>query len=144
MKNDTSKNEKGIDTMANKMTKREMFGILKENFPADHARYAEVMAGIDHELELLAKKSASNSAKSDAMDAVRQAVLEYALENMDEGKGYSATELAKMCEGVYAELCPNDANGLSNQRMTAIIKRGIDNGSIVKMTDKRKTLFYKA
>ena len=46
--------------MANKkMTKRDYFAILRESYPATADNYDEVVAFIDHELELLSKKNSS-------------------------------------------------------------------------------------
>lgn len=130
--------------MATKFTKREMFTILRDTFPTDHPRYAEVVAGIDHELELLAKKSASNSAKSNALDKVRQAVIDAMPSVLTPNQGYTATELSKLFADMWAELCPDDANGLSNQRMTSICTKAIAAGVLTKVTEKRKTLFFLA
>lgn len=127
--------------MANKFTKREMFTILRDTFPTDHPRYNEVIAGIDHELELLAKKSASNSAKTTALDKAKQVVIDTFAERMNGNQIYTTTELANMMADVWADLCPEDKNGLSNQRMTSIAGKAVEQGVLVKSTDKRKTVF---
>lgn len=117
--------------MANsKMTKKDYFKALKEIVKGNE-REVELVAFIDHEIELLVKKSAKSG-----MTATQKANVEImekivnALAVMD--KPVTVTELQKG----FAEL-----DALSNQKMSALLKKLVDEGRVVKTIDKKKSLF---
>lgn len=117
--------------MANsKMTKKDYFKALKEIVKGNE-REVELVAFIDHEIELLVKKSAKSG-----MTATQKANVEImekivnALAVMD--KPVTVTELQRG----FAEL-----NALSNQKMSALLKKLVDEGRVVKVIDKKKSLF---
>lgn len=117
--------------MANsKMTKKDYFKVLKEIVKGNE-REVELVAFIDHEIELLVKKSAKSgmTATQKANAEIMEKIVN-ALAVMD--KPVTVTELQKG----FAEL-----DALSNQKMSALLKKLVDEGRVVKTIDKKKSLF---
>ena len=113
-----------------KVTKREKFEMLKA--------LSEVKANpmltefIDHELELLAKKNASEkkpTAQQMANEGLKQTIIEVLTEN---GGLMTVTDVQKSCEEL-AEL--------SNQRISALLRQLKDDGKVDRVEDKRKAYF---
>ena len=115
--------------MANKKTKREFFGeireIVKEN--------TELVAFIDHELELLDKKTSAKSTKVNTEQVELMATIKTELEKI--GRAVTITELQKESQ-VMAEY--------SNQKLSAMLKKLVDNKQVTKMIDKKKSYFMVA
>ena len=115
--------------MANKKTKREFFGeireIVKEN--------TELVAFIDHELELLDKKT---SAKSTKVNTEQVELMEKIVNALNEiGRSVTISELQKE----NAEMAE-----YSNQKLSAMLKKLVDNKQVTKMIDKKKSYFMVA
>lgn len=117
-----------------KMTKRDYFNILKETYPKEMANYDEVMAFIDHELELLARKNSSEK-KPTAVQVANEGIKESIIEGMEDNRLYTITELQKNIPA-----CAD----LSNQRVSALVRQLKDEGKIIRTEDKRKAYFSKA
>lgn len=117
--------------MANtkKMTKREMF----EQIKANHALNADEVAFIDHELELLAKKNSAEK-KPTAVQVANEGIKAEILEGMEIGKKYTITDLMKSVPAC-AEL--------SNQRVSALVRQLVTDGSVERTEEKRKAYFSK-
>lgn len=113
-----------------KMTKKDYFKVLKEIVKGNE-REVELVAFIDHEIELLVKKSAKSgmTATQKANAEIMEKIVN-ALAVMD--KPVTVTELQKG----FAEL-----DALSNQKMSALLKKLVDEGRVVKTIDKKKSLF---
>ena len=110
-----------------KMTKREMFEQIKANYSLTEAE----VAFIDHELELLAKKNASEkkpTAQQVANEGLKAVILNVLTEN---GGLMTITDIQKSC----AEL-----SELSNQRMSAIVRQMVGI-TVERVEDKRKAYF---
>ena len=118
--------------MANKkMTKRDYFTILRNAYPAMADNYDEVIAFIDHELELLARKNSSEkkpTAQQVANDGIKAAIVAGMIPN----RLYTITEIQKEI--------PECAE-LSNQRVSALIRQMKDDGIVIRTEDKRKAYF---
>ena len=121
-------NQKGLDTLATtkKMTTREMFEQIKSHLtdPAE-------VAFVEHELELLAKKNSGEkkpTAQQVANDGIKTAIAE----GMTANRLYTVTELIKEI--------PECAE-LTNQRVSALLRQMIADGTVVKTVDKRKSYF---
>jgi hypothetical protein len=118
--------------MEKKMTKREYFAILKamvEQSDMDNKEGA--IAFIDHEVELLNKKSAkSGETKTQKENAEILVKIKAAL--VEVGKPVTITEL----QGASAEMAQ-----YSNQKLSALLKKLVDNGEVVKTTEKKKSYF---
>lgn len=112
--------------MANKKTKRESFGeireIVKEN--------TELVEFIDHELELLDKKTSAkvNTEQVELMGKIVNALNEI-------GRSVTISELQKE----NAEMAE-----YSNQKLSAMLKKLVDNKQVTKMIDKKKSYFMVA
>jgi hypothetical protein len=117
--------------MANsKMTKRDYFGMLKEVVKGNENE-SELIAFIDHEIELLAKKhSSSKSSKKQVENEGIMLEICNALGMV--GKPVTVTELQKAI--------PEMAE-LSNQKISALLKKLVDNGEVIKTIDKKKSYF---
>lgn len=116
-----------------KITKKERFMELREI--AQVMENEELVKFIDHEIELLNKKSASKS-KADVAKAELNTELSTVIaEVLTNGKKMTATEIMKSNE-VLAQY--------TVQKITSLLKTMVENGSIAKATEKGKSLFYLA
>lgn len=115
--------------MANKKTKREFFGeireIVKEN--------TELVEFIDHELELLDKKTSAKSTKVNTEQIELMGKIVNALNKI--GRSVTISELQKE----NAEMAE-----YSNQKLSAMLKKLVDNKQVTKMIDKKKSYFMVA
>lgn len=115
--------------MANKKTKREFFGeireIVKEN--------TELVEFIDHELELLDKKTSAKSTKVNTEQVELMGKIVDALNKI--GRSVTISELQKE----NAEMAE-----YSNQKLSAMLKKLVDNKQVTKMIDKKKSYFMVA
>lgn len=111
--------------MANKKTKKEMFNevlaIVQDN--------KELADFINHEIELLDKKSANKKAtKTQTENVGYKAEIKAVLTE----KGATVTEIQGKSETLA---------GLSNQRVSALLRQMVENGEVVKTVDKKKSYF---
>lgn len=112
-----------------KLTKRELFGQARELAVANGRE--DLVAFIDHELELLDKKaSASGNSKTQKENLEIIERLYSELANID--RAVTISEFQK--ESEYA-------GTLSNQKISALFKKLVDNGRIIKTVDKKKSYF---
>ena len=118
--------------MANekKLTKREKFEMIaKINEVAENPILAEF---VEHELELLAKKNASDkkpTAVQVANEGIKDTIYNVLAEN---GKVMTITEMQKANEEL-AEL--------SNQRISALVRQLVADGKVERLEEKRKAYF---
>ena len=120
---------------AKKVTKREYFAQLRE-VVADNP---ELVAFIDHEVELLNKKNSGNSqTKTQKENAV---IAEMLVEELAKaGKPITITDLMNESEAIQNYVLEN-GNKLTNQKISAIFKQLGEANRIVKVTDKKKSYF---
>jgi 3-dehydroquinate synthase class II len=120
--------------MANekKMTKATAWGIVKGIVEkSDHPQAEELVAKIEKELELLAKKNSSEkkpTAQQTANDGIKTAILK----GMEPNRLYTIGELMKAI--------PECAD-LTNQRVSALVRQLKEEGKVVRTEDKRKAYF---
>ena len=114
---------------AKKMTKREMFEMIKAN----HNLSTDEIAFIDHELELLAKKNSAEK-KPTAVQVANEGIKADILDGMEIGKKYTITDLMKEIPAC-AEL--------SNQRVSALVRQLVTDGAVERTEEKRKAYFHK-
>lgn len=114
---------------AKKMTKREMFEMIKAN----HNLSADEIAFIDHELELLAKKNSAEK-KPTAVQVANESIKADILNGMEIGKKYTITDLMKEIPAC-AEL--------SNQRVSALVRQLVTDRVVERTEEKRKAYFHK-
>ena len=113
-----------------KVTKREKFEMLKAM--AEVKANPMLMEFIDHELELLAKKNASEkkpTAQQVANEGLKQTIVDALIEN---GGLMTVTDVQKSCE---------ELSELSNQRISALLRQLKDDGKVERVEDKRKAYF---
>lgn len=114
------------------MTKREKFEMLKA-LVKDNDMLVEF---IDHEIELLDKKKSNGNAKAnEKMEKSVEFVYE-TLVNMN--RAVSVSEL--IAENDMSAIA-NELNVVSTQKVSALLKKLVDSGRVVKFTDKKKTYF---
>ena len=114
-----------------KLTKRDRFAALLKM--SEVQANPDMVAFIEHEIELLAKKNAGDkkpTAKQIENDGIKATIL---------------TVMEKSPEHLFTvtELCKADADlaELSNQRVSALLRQLIDAGKVKKTEDKRKSYF---
>lgn len=113
--------------MEKKITKAQMFAQIKE-VVADHADMVEF---IDHELELLAKKSASKKpTKTQEQNEVLKADIVEVLRTFENGA--TASEVLGASEKFA---------GLSNQKISTMLNQLVKVGTVEKTTDKKRSIF---
>ena len=119
-------------TTTKKMTKREYFTILRAAYPADAANAADVLAFIDHEIELLAKKNTSEKkpTKTQIENEGNKRIVLDTLAAFTDGKTISEIQAANE---ILAEM--------SNQKVSALVRQMVQDGSLVRIEDKRKAYF---
>ncbi len=119
------------NTSNRKPTKRDHFNTLL-SIPAV-AENAELVAFINHEVELLDKKNAAErkpTPKQTENAGFKQDILGW----MTAGEQYLAADIAKGVPTIV------DA-GISANRVTAMLTQLVNDGSIVRTVDKRKSYY---
>lgn len=119
--------------MANsKMTKKDWFATIRAMVEGSgNEREDEILAFIDHEVELLEKKSSkSGQTKTQKENAEVVAKIENALREV--GKAVTITELQTTSEEMSA---------YSNQKLSALLKQMMSKGTVVRTEDKKKAYF---
>lgn len=119
--------------MANvkKMTKKDYFAILRATYPASADNYDEVIAFIDHEVELLNRKNSAEK-KPTAQQTANESIKTAIAEGMEPNRLYTVTEIQKE----IAECAE-----LSNQRVSALLRQMKEDGIVTRTEDKRKAYF---
>ena len=112
--------------MANKITKKEMFTRIKAQVKDN----AEMVAFIDHEIELLDKKASNKKATKtqEANIGIKSTILAV----LEGAKSMTVTEM----QGASAEL-----GELSNQKVSALVRQLVEAGKVVKTIDKKVSRF---
>lgn len=115
--------------MEKKITKAQMFAMIKA-VPAV-AENDEMVEFIDHELELLAnKKSSKKPTKTQEENEVLKNKIVEVLGTFENG----ATVSEILATG-------GDFTGMSNQKISALVRQLVLDGTVVKTTDKKKSIF---
>lgn len=117
-----------------KLTKRDYFKMLAgvvENSGTDNKEVLQ--AFINHELELLDKKSASRGTATTAKQKENEDLKEYIMGILTEiNRAVTITEL--QAEDVRL-------GELTNQKISAMLKQLVDNKQVTKVVDKKKSYF---
>lgn len=115
--------------MTNKKTKKDLFLEVREVVAGNE----ELVAFVDHELELLNKKAGTKSTK---VNEEQVALMEKIVNALNEiGRSVTISELQKE----NAEMAE-----YSNQKLSAMLKKLVDNKQVTKMVDKKKSYFMVA
>lgn len=112
------------------MTKKEMFTELLTL--SEVAARPELVAGIEHEIELLSRKN-SNTRKPTAHQEENDVIIEYikAILFRASGDGMTISEVAKAL----------DNPDLTHSRVNQLVKKLKDDGTVVRTEIKRKAYF---
>ena len=115
--------------MVNKKTKRDLFLEVREVVAGNE----ELVAFIDHELDLLNKKASTKSTK---VNNEQVALMEKIVNVLNEiGRSVTISELQKE----NAEMAE-----YSNQKLSAMLKKLVDNKQVTKIVNKKKSYFTTA
>ena len=118
--------------MEKKMTKKEMFTLIATL----NASNTEIVDFCNHEIELLERKKSQGNAKAnEKMD--KQVALVY---SVLESSNTVMTVSEIIASGSLDELA-NENGVVSTQKVSAILKKLVDSGKVVKFTEKKKTYF---
>ena len=118
-----------------KLTKKEYFGMIRE-IVIDNP---ELVAFVDHEVELLTRKNSGNSqSKTQKENEVVAKMLVKELAKIN--KPVTITDLMTASDVVKGYVLEN-GNHLTNQKISAIFKQLTESNQIVKVTDKKKSYF---
>ena len=118
-----------------KLTKRESLEMIKTVCAGNEA----IINFCDHELELLDRKNSKTSVTKTQAENVK--VAQVLVEELTKlGKPVTITELMNSSDTIKAYKLEN-GNVLTNQKITAIFKQLVDNKTLVKVIDKKKSYF---
>lgn len=118
-----------------KLTKKEYFGMIRE-IVIDNP---ELVAFVDHEVELLTRKNSGNSQSKTQKE--NEVVAKMLVEELAKiAKPITITDLMTASEVVKGYVLEN-GNHLTNQKISAIFKQLTESNQIVKVTDKKKSYF---
>ena len=111
-----------------KMTKKDYFAQLKANYPLTE----DEIAFIDHEIELLSKKSSAER-KPSARQIENETIKSAIIAEMAENTMYTIGEMLKnfACFG----------EDMTSQRLSALVAQLVDEGKVIREMDKRKAYF---
>lgn len=129
--------------MANttKTTKKDMFNTIIalvqeiEDLDLDF-NTKEIVAFAEHEIELLGKKASSKSKKEKEKDKADEILIKIILETLTGSIGMTASEILK------ANSARKEFEDISNQKISALLKKLVDKEEVGKFTEKRKSYFY--
>jgi polyhydroxyalkanoate synthesis regulator phasin len=118
-----------------KMTKATAWGIVKDIVEnSNHPQSAELIAKIDNEIALLAKKNSAEK-KPTVQQVANEGIKTAIVDGMESGTAYTITDIIKSVPAC-AEL--------TNQRVSALMRQLVESGAVVRTEDKRKAYFSKA
>jgi len=124
--------------MEKKLTKRDYFmklrGIVADN--------EELVAFIDHELELLSRKNSGGSqTKTQKENGVVAEMLINELEKLN--RPVTITDLMASSSTIreYTYIDGKETKNLTNQKISAIFKQLVDSNRLVRVTEKKKSYF---
>ena len=112
------------------MTKKEYFAQVRNIVEVSATEnVTDILAFIDHEIEMLDKKSSSK--KPTANQIENEKFKEIILETLTEQyKPMTVTEILTVSN-----------IGITNQRASAILRQMVENGDVIKTIEKRKSYF---
>lgn len=116
-----------------KMTKMEKFAMVKAMLESSNVEQKDMLIEfVEHEMDLLSRKSSKGTqTKTQKENEILLDRLEEALEEMTDWVTISQ----------FQEFSCADVARLSNQKLSALLRKLIDRGSVVKTTEKKKSFF---
>lgn len=117
--------------MAKKMTKKEMFAQLLNNYNLT----SDEIAFINKEIELLEKKN-GGAKKPTKQQMANADIKDSILDAMESGQKYRIADLLKVVDNLPEDMTP--------QRMSALIRQLKLEGAVIRTEEKRVAYFTKA
>ena len=118
-----------------KLTKRDYFEMIKGICEGRQ----DLIDFCNHELELLAKKNSKGGTTKTQAENVK--IAEMLVDELEKiGVPSTITDLMNQSV-VVKEYKLENGNPLSNQKISAIFKQLVDNGTLAKTTEKKKSYF---
>lgn len=118
-----------MTTTNKKITKRDRFNALLSL--SEVQANADLVAFIEHEIELLDKKN-SGEKKPTAQQTANEVIKQGIVKGMQKGRLYTVTELIKEID---------ECADLTNQKVSSLLRQLISENKVVKSIDKRKSYF---
>ena len=118
-----------MTTTNKKITKRDRFNALLSL--SEVQANADLVAFIEHEIELLDKKN-SGEKKPTAQQTANEVIKQGIIKGMQKGRMYTVTELIKEID---------ECADLTNQKVSSLLRQLISENKVVKSIDKRKSYF---
>lgn len=116
--------------MSKKITKKEMFEMLKEKYPLTEAE----IKFVDREIELLEKKNSGKSKVSKAEQEKRDAIADAVI-------GILTNAEAPMPNADICKAMPDSIGTLNTQKLTPILAKLVEDGAIEVATVKGRKVF---
>lgn len=126
--------------MANKKTRKEIFEEMKEIF--EEMGKGEYVHFCNHQIRLLDKKSNGSTGLTKIQkenEIIKDIVLEELAKYQGEN-GITATELLKQSD-VLSNYITVEGKNITNQKLSAILKKLVDEKIVSRMIDKKKSYF---
>lgn len=126
--------------MANKKTKKEFYMEMKEIF--QELGKGEYVEFCNHQIELLDKKSTGSKGLTKIQqenETIKNIVIEELTKHQGEN-GITATELLKQSD-VLSNYTTVEGKNITNQKLSAILKKLVDEKIVNRMIDKKTSYF---
>lgn len=124
-----------------KLTKKDLFKMVRgvvENSSVDNQ--VELLEFIDHELELLNNKAIRKSSGETPTAKENAEILRLAMEHLEGVEKATISEILKDCE-VIANYITIAGKNISNQKLSAVLNKGVEDKKLCKVTEKKVTYF---
>lgn len=119
-----------------KLTKKDYFGMIRE-IVIDNP---ELVAFIDHEIELLTRKNSKTSQTK--VQVENEVIAQMLIQELTKvGTPITITDLMNTSEVIKNYIVESTGKPLTNQKISAIFKQLTESNQIVKVTDKKKSYF---
>lgn len=119
--------------MEKKITKKEMFAKIREAVAND----TEMVAFIDHEMELLTRRNGTRSGKPTALQKMNEEIKASILDELDSGEKYTIADLIKVIPN------PTDTD-FTTSKMSALVRQLKEAGLVNREQIKGRAYFSKA
>ena len=136
----------------NKVTRREMFVRISDFIASVESeeegfqqRQDEMIDFINHQIKMLDnRKSGADGEKKLSKEQEQNLVFsEHIWEQMEAGRSYSTSDLMKELP-VVEEFLETTGKEMSTQKMSSLMKLLVDDGRVIKTTNKRKVSYKKS
>lgn len=137
----------------NKVTRREMFVRISDFIASVESeeegfqqRQEEMIDFVNHQIKMLddRKKNSATGEKKLSKEQEQNLVFsEHIWEQMEAERSYSTSDLMKELP-VVEEFLETTGKEMSTQKMSSLMKPLVDDGRVIKTTDKRKVSYKKS